>query len=409
VTEACRILPAQRARRGYDHHAMRAPRLPIATLIMVAACGGSPEPSRHDAGHADASVLPVIHACDGWGDHGQVLGEPRGSSKAIVADADGAVTIVRALGSESPVFRLRADGSFDPAFGDLGVLADPTIPFVTSLTPRADGWYLGGKGLVGISATGVVDPQGCRLDGAALGGNVIAMREVAGKLVLVLEAPPGSFVIERRDLACALDPTFGTGGVVSIDEDPFWRPAILGDGSVVLARAGDGGFYFTRLDPTGERQLGWGEQDGRTNISLPIGIFAGRGPVLAFAVGSDGAITFAGEGPVVGDGPHVLVKRLGRLSPEGTLVEGFGGDLRWLPISPRAMAILPDGGAMLAGTDDNPDSGEAVARIAFDGQIEWASGAHGLSPLGFGAITDIGGDRVVAAGNDIAACYDTHP
>ena len=235
-----------------------------------------------------------------------------------------------------------------------------------------------------------------------------------GKIVVVGFVFSGSeyFAVVRYTASGALDSSFGNGGVVttpigSIDA-LAWSVAIQDDGKIVLAGyARYGGLdhltvarYTTSggLDPS----FGTGGV-----VSTPIGSVSAW--AWTVAIQDDGKIVAAGDAATSGGSDFAVV----RYTTGGVLDASFGtGGVVTTPVgSGRAMvrdiAIQEDGGIVAAGTTySNSIENFALARYTVTGALDASFGTGGIviTPIGTSedgaedvAIQEDG--RIVAAGS----------
>ncbi len=184
----------------------------------------------------------------------------------------------------------------------------------------------------------------------------------------------GAAVVLRLTPDGALDPTFGTGGVASVEAGPQVSAlAIQGDGSVVLAGAGSYQGLFTRLNADGTLDLSF-SGDGTASVTL------GNTPAVTdLAVQQDGRIVAAAyQGYSTRTSGSAV-----RLLPDGTpdpsfgiprpeggsdgLFYGFltGGGAFWSPSVYSAVELAPEGDILLAGVNDGDwrRTGQFVGRL----------------------------------------------
>jgi len=174
----------------------------------------------------------------------------------------------------------------------------------------------------------------------------------------------------------SLDPYFGTGGVVSSGTfmPGFHRVggiALTGGGNILLASSGQGGATLARFFP-----------DGSLDSSYAGGVGVLRLPDLVkvgdVAAGSDeGAYLLSGT------------QRVTRVTPAGSVVEGFGSDgsayvpeldPRFGPLHFSALAVASDGDVLLAGIRwGSPRM--VVVKLRSDGTPDPAFGDGGLATV----------------------------
>jgi uncharacterized delta-60 repeat protein len=244
----------------------------------------------------------------------------------------------------SPVFA--APGDLDPTFGDQGNV---------ELT--------GGASSSGIDI--VVQPD----------DRVVVAGSEAGDIVKVVR------LLENG----ALDPSFGTGGIVSMavrdNEEPLVGIARQGDGKLVVAATAPA-FNFTtdflvaRLEVGGALDAGFGA-GGIATVDFDV-----VERVSSVLVQADGKVVVAGTANT-----FALV----RLDADGSLDPSFGGDgvVRPDPGEPLSsfsgtfdVVQQPDGKLVAvgyAGFDDDQDT--AIARYETDGSLDPSFGVGGIVVL----------------------------
>jgi uncharacterized delta-60 repeat protein len=225
-----------------------------------------------------------------------------------------------------------------------------------------------------------------------------------------------------------LDPTFGTGGraVVPLDGgagavDAANAVVAQPDGKVVLAGYTDVG--TTRRDLVVARLLADGQLDpafgsaGRVVLvpATPPGALFPNGTATAVALQPDGKLVVAGFLP---DSDLTVL----RLNPDGSFDGSFGTGGRTVvalgrSVNPGAVAVLPDGRLLVAGTSvataglSNPDF--TALRLNPDGSLDGSFGAGGLSVFGFDDAGDARSDGAAAVavqpdGRIVLAGTSTH-
>src|SRR6188508_2167525 len=209
------------------------------------------------------------------------------------------------------------------------------------------------------------------------------------------------FAVVRLDPNGALDPTFGTGGMVStpIDlvpggYDRAWAIALGPDGSIVLAGGAEAGgatndFAVVRYTPAGALDPTFSE-DGIQTVDL-----GGDNVLTGVAVQpGDGNIVAAGRSG--NDGGFTTI----RLRADGDLDGSFGsGGIVQTPVGDSgaqditgAVGLVPGGKIVVAGTADiTAQAAYAVARYLSDGQLDPGFGDNGVT------VTDRPGDEEVSS------------
>jgi uncharacterized delta-60 repeat protein len=285
------------------------------------------------------------------------------------------------------VFRLRSDGSLDPAFGTGGmvVLSDGTASSEGgySVLVESDGHIVlagvRGSGLVvaRLDATGTLDTTFGTSGYAALTGSPFG----GGYPTRVAAAPGGGYrVMLHKDSASgarchvmaltqsgAVDASFGDDGSAPapapasvIDRVSCSALAIQPDGALVLGGTMDSAPYLGRA-------LASGINDATFDPGNAIEALT---DVTALAFGTAGRLYVAGQGSGL-TGATVV-----RLMADGTLDSLFGSDgrtrfqveqSRFLSPIVRDMKLSPDGSLVLAGAAPTYRSGSPfVARLLGD-------------------------------------------
>lgn len=204
------------------------------------------------------------------------------------------------------------------------------------------------------------------LDLGSGGDSAYAVVSLADDRVVVAGGTPASATVVRFLPGGGLDPTFGTGGRVSLPSSgPGRAAARQPDGKLLVAGGGDALVVY-RLLADGALDTGFGA-GGIASLAL-----GGPARANAMILAADGTITVAGS-----RGPDVVVARfdtLGRAVPTfGTLgvtiTPVAGGGVGY------ALAQRPDGGLLVAG--DAGDRG-MLARYRPDGSTVTTFGTNGV-------------------------------
>jgi len=201
-----------------------------------------------------------------------------------------------------------------------------------------------------------------------------------------------NFALARYKPDGTADPTFGDGGRVAIQLEPFQEGhgvAIQEDGGILVAGSPSygrpGTVSLARYEPDGTPDTTFGK-DGWV-----VAPWTGRANSLALQ--SDGAIVVVGErrsvGSLPGKGRGVA---LSRYTADGTLDPTFGTDgLVTTSLGPgpgiaNAVAIQPDGRIVVAGRAART---LLLARYEPDGTLDSTFGTEGLVTADFTAGPDI--------------------
>jgi uncharacterized delta-60 repeat protein len=276
------------------------------------------------------------------------------------------------------VARLMPDGTFDKSFGKGGTLTVTPPeggygPAVGLALEPGGGIVVAGEGvLYGLTADGAPDPAFGHEGTVVTEGIVGALTETSAGDVIAAQTTahyccekPGAFLLQAFRADGSLDPTWGSGGTTTIKVADIDFPTALAPGA-------DGTVLFA-----GETAFA-DQAEGCRECSFQ--------PYLA-RLGPDGAVdpTFA---PTLG-GPTNTYRQVGAS-------RGYAGRV-------AAMAVLPGGGVLLAGTTDpdgsigeqatatelsssgSPEPGFGTAGVAFDAEplpsstqaTGFAAGPHG--------------------------------
>jgi uncharacterized delta-60 repeat protein len=275
---------------------------------------------------------------------------------------------------------LAADGDLDPTFDSDGIVTTPLLPAGNSY------------------------------------GRDIAVQS-DGKIVLVGKHVSGSedYVVIRYGTDGTLDPTFGTGGIVTTDvdvKDQGFGVTVQSDGKILLVGASnDGGgvesslddFVVIRYDTNGSLDASFG-----TNGIVRFDY--GRNLKDLFTdveVQGDGKIVAFGK---VEESTNVFDMVVARFETNGSLDTSFDTnglvtlDLGGSDAGGRG-AIQSDGKYLIAGSSDaNGSSDFAVARFEATGSLDSSFGTNGVVVTDLGSSSnDYSGTLVVQPDGKIVA------
>ena len=350
-----------------------------------------------DNGLIVARLQPDGTPDSSFGDGGRTkiaLSELSGTAHldSVVVQPDGKIVVAGPDGRQFAVARLDADGSIDTSFGSGGTTL---TSFVGSASPSALVLTGGGKILV---AGGV---------GTEYTGKSYVTEYFHYDFALARYGPDGS-----------LDPSFGQSGTVRTNmrilsgDGPSTPRALLvqPDGKVLVAADSQsvrgGGFAVARFDRDGSPDPTFGT-DGAANIDT-----TGTGDVTAEALAAarqpDGKILVAGCIDEYVDSCQQLA--LARFNADGSPDPSFATNAVAITdfkggVGPEAIAVAPDGGIVLAVTDE--DGQTALIRYRADGELDPGFAGGGVLQLGkagfgFSPLTLILGrsGRIIVAGGD---------
>jgi len=250
------------------------------------------------------------------------------------------------------IARFNEDGSFDTSFGLNG---KAVYDFGASERARAvivleDGKYLiaGDQRVSGDSNILLVrvDSDGALDTSFGTEGVLIIEEGYANDLLLLpdgriivgatVDVNDDDFALVVLDPSGRLDTTFGDGGYVRVSfggtEDEFRRLALTLDGRILAAGLSDSGdLLVTRITPSGRLDSDFGSGGKVILASSVLGVPLGGGSSIAdvsesvgLAVQLDGKIVVGSGGRVGTTSDFDLI--LARLHPDGTLDSSFGAD-----------------------------------------------------------------------------------
>ncbi len=326
-----------------------------------------------------------------------------GAAAATAVEPDGKIVTAGETrvggGKEIIVTRMNPNGSLDLSFGLLGITT-VSIGGDAAVDSGA-GIALEPNGKIVVAGTGRVDghlefaairldPNGSPDPTFGSGGVVTVPIGQAAIATAVVVEPSGRIVLGGSTRTSgvlhfaaatlntdgSLDRGFGSNGVTILPvEGGAWGMVALPNGSLVLG--GQGAYQGTQayvavgVLPNGGLDRGFGHGG---SVTLPMGTYAiGQ----AIARTPSGNIAFTGDARTSAGGEIVTVE----LRPNGALDGSFGshGFVRFRGWGVNAMIVDPSGRIVLAGT------GVAVVRLDADGSVDPSFGSAGRVIDGVGS------------------------
>ena len=248
-----------------------------------------------------------------------------------------------------PAVALAAPGDLDPSFGS------------------------GGTVITSFGGADVASAVAIQTDGKLV---VAGRTNIAGNTV---------FALARYNPAGGLDPTFGTGGLVTTDfgsTDQAFAVALQGDGKIVTAGRRGSDVIVARHNADGSLDTVFGS-NGRV-----ITNFGATEQALALVLQPDGKIVVAGRTNKPGPNGNFDFA-LARYESGGALDNTFGAlglvttDFGGSVDRAFAMALQPDGKLVVAG---DSDANFALARYNSNGSLDASFGSAGKVITSFGGI-----------------------
>ncbi|WP_399093268.1 hypothetical protein ACGH2B_23385 [Streptomyces sp. BBFR2] len=249
--------------------------------------------------------------------------------------------------------------------------------------------------------------------GAVSIANAVALQSDA-KLVLagrVGDASTGDFGVARLNRNGSLDTTFGTGGKVTLSlsaaEDVARAVAIQSDGKIVVGGfAGSeaaGNIAVVRFNPDGTLDAGFG--------SGGVAIYDISGPTGDAIRG----MVLQPDGKILGVGAAGANAGLIRLNPDGSLDTTFAGGAGKEAVSLGnaghlfALSLLSTGAFLVAGFDSTALTQDdfLLARFNADGSLDSTFGSSGLVRTDFNGLNDLAFAMTVQSDGKIVLGGDT--
>jgi uncharacterized delta-60 repeat protein len=293
------------------------------------------------------------------------------------------------------VSRQLANGSFDADFGDGGSTRFTAALAISSMERTAD---LGGfiahrdpsNGLCGVArldaagdlvtafgGDGVVLFAPTAIDDAIVlpiypGASGLVVPDGDAVFVATQGAGSGEAVIFRLTAAGALDPAFGTGGVLFTATPGANDPegAIFVNGALTFARRRGTNLDLTRVTSSGALDATFGTGGIATYATC-----ARYAPTL-YALGDQ--LLVAGGGSPCGAGLMLV-------DAAGSVVTGFGGDPGGMPIydaiGPIEASARDSLGRVVFAASTDDYTSVSLLRVSADGTLDTSFGSGGVSRL----------------------------
>lgn len=178
------------------------------------------------------------------------------------------------------------------------------------------------------------------------------------------------FALARYNTNGSLDTSFGSGGKVTTavgSGSAIHALALQSDGKIVVAGGADSGFALARYNPDGSLDMSFGT-GGKVETPIPV---SGGAEAHAIALQADGKIVVGG--PSGDNRDFVLARYNANGSPDTSF--GTGGIVTTATGYLAAVALQPDGKIIAAG---GGGPGFALARYDANGSLDTSFGPGGI-------------------------------
>ncbi|HYH68696.1 MAG TPA: hypothetical protein VD866_28645, partial [Urbifossiella sp.] len=294
-------------------------------------------------------------------------------------------------------------GDLDPTFGtggrafpDLGgfgalygvaTLADGNI----LVAGETNGFLESDIAVARLTPTGQLDPTfgtggvyTLDLGGFEYAGGLFPRPDGSVLVSAYSDTPGGAIVVVRLTAGGQPDPTFGAGGLVRAGFGGSFESGgvagVLADGRIVLAGRSDFDFAAARLTAAGQPDPTFGVGGAVVDTAGP------DRDSRAFVLQPDGKVVVVGY---TQSGPNPQVAAI-RFTSAGQLDPGFGTGGRVQIdfgsfVVPEGVVVQPDGSLVLGGFNDAPGVRDfAALRLTSAGQLDTTFGTAGLAVVDFG-------------------------
>ncbi len=318
------------------------------------------------------------------------------TANAVTIQPDGKIVVGGGVPSHTgfpvpAVARYNTNGSLDTSFGSSGIVTTPSVEDVpiTAVTLQTDGKVVAVAG--GFTAYVIRYTSSGLLDSTFGTGGIVTLNEINGPSASgVLVQPDGKILVADRELFRLLsdgqfDTSFGTGGAARTAGYPASALALLPNGKILVASSALGTSGFTsQYDSNGslDTTFGIGGQlaSPGTAVSLVLlgtgdflagGSLTNNAPVLGFEVSDFAVSRYLGMG--------VIDASFGTNGGTVTPIPGYTS------IASSGLAVQPSGDIVTLGTANQlGQTAFALARYTATGQLDTTFGSNGTVVTLFG-------------------------
>jgi uncharacterized delta-60 repeat protein len=376
-------------------------------LMLLATLSGSAQAAPGDLDPTFGTGGLVTTDFGGRGDFGLAVAL-QSDGKIVAAGNSSAVGV---FSVSFALARYNTNGSLDSTFGSSGTVltsfgGNLSAAFDVAVQPDGKIVVVGvaGSGAAGsdfgiarYSATGTLDPTfgtgglvTTDFGGGSDQANGVALQP-DGKIVVVGPLQ-GKFGVARYNPDGSLDSTFGSGGKVITDASPsfdgafdvaVWSGKIVVGGGTGLFASGASDFQLVRYDSYGTLDSSFG------GSGIVTTDFGASDNIFGIAVTADGKITAAGGTKGASPGDFAVA----RYNSDGSLDSTFDGDGKATTDFSadsddvgEGVVVQPTGSITVAGIagSGSPGTAFAVVRYTATGNLDTAFGSGGKASAVFG-------------------------
>ena len=330
------------------------------------------------------------------------LGIQTGSNNAATANAaviqsDGKIVVAGAVPASNgfpvaAVLRYNPNGTLDSSFGTGGIVSTPSIEDAafTSVALQSDGKIVGVAG--GFSANIARYTSTGALDSTFGTNGIVTLNEINGPPQSgVLIQPDGKILVADKDLFRLLsngqpDTSFGNGGQVNNAGYPATALVLLPNGEIVTASSGGASGVLAQYQSNGALDTTFGVAGQVGTLGSTVGLMLpGSGDILVCGALLNNTVIVPGG---VGTSSFLASRYL----PAGIADGSFGsngGTTTSVPnyptVNTSGLALEPSGDIVLVGTASQTTTAAfALVRYTPTGQLDTSFGNNGTAVTLFG-------------------------
>ncbi|MFI5116932.1 MAG: hypothetical protein ACHP8B_09555 [Terriglobales bacterium] len=366
-----------------------------ASLLIVSILLIASQQAVAQAGHLDPTFGSGGIVTTDFGDQTQSANSA--SANAVAIQSNGKIVVGGGVPSHTgfpipAVARYNTNGSLDTTFGTGGMVAISSIedvPF-TAITLQTDGKIVAVAG--GFTAYVVRYTSAGVLDSTFGTGGIVTLNEILGPSASgVLVQPDGKILVADRSLFRLLsdgqfDTSFGTGGSARTAGYPATGLALFPNGKILVASSvlGTSGF-ISQYDSNGalDTTFGIGGQLASPGTAAGL-VLLGTGDFLAGGSLTNNSVLI----PYVAPSAFAVSRYLG-VGVTDASFGANGGNVTTVPnfpiVATSGLAVQPSGDIVTLGTaNQSGQTAFALARYTATGQLDTTFGTNGTVVTSFG-------------------------